>query len=573
MTVCLDKTLRNAVEHYQAGHYAEAIVSYHRALDLAPDLPELHINIGSAFLACGQLAQALEHFERTVHLRPDFAEAHYNLGLVQARLGNLDKAIANYKQTITLKPDFPSAHFNLANAYTETNLPDQAAKHYQVVLRLSPQHVKALTRLGALARQCGRSDEAISLLQRALQVNPQYDQAYKELGLVYTDLCEFDKTLDCFHTLVQLRPNWADAHCNEGAALNQLCRYQEAIAKYDAALALEPDHACAHWNRALLLLLLGRYAEGWSEYHWRLRTDAIHLGQAHTHTQPRWGGSCFQGKRLLVHYEQGLGDVLQFIRYLPLVKARGGTVIFAAPKAIAPLVKDWPCIDTLLVSGRKSGGEAAFDLCVSLMDLPGLFQTTLENLPGTSPYVRAEPARIKHWAQRFPEPGFKVGLVWAGGAVGRDRVASLKLRSCQLQDLAQLGVIPDVALFGLQKGPGAAQVDAHTQAFLIRNVGEAFADFSDTAAAIGNMDLIISIDTSVAHLAGAMGKPTWVLLKFDADWRWLLERSDSPWYPSMRLFRQARNETWPVVIERVTQALQTQVALWRQAQGDKAAVT
>jgi len=201
---------------------------------------------------------------------------------------------------------------------------------------------------------------------------------------------------------------------------------------------------------------------------------------------------------------------------------------------------------------------------MSLMDLPALFQTTLDNFPGKKPYIRAEPVRIKYWAKRFPEPGFKVGLVWAGGAVDRQRVASLQLRSCQLQDLAPIAMIPDVALFGLQKGPGSAQIETLSPSFLMRNVGEEFADFADTAGAIENMDLIISIDTSVAHLAGAMGKPTWVLLKFDADWRWLLERSDSPWYPSMRLFRQARNETWPTVIDRVTQALGARVELWRE---------
>jgi tetratricopeptide (TPR) repeat protein len=565
MTICLDKTLQSAVKYYKAGQYAEAIHNYHLALELAPDLPELHINIGSAFLACGQLPKALEHFQRTVHLQPDFAEAHYNLGIVQAGLKRLEKAMESYKQSISLKPDFLPAHFNLANVYSEMNLPELGMKHYLAVLRLNPRHVKALTRLGTLVHQLGRSDQAISLLQQATQIAPDFDLAYKELGLIYTDLCEFQKTLECFHALTQLRPDWADAHCNEGAALNQLGRYCEAIAKYEDALQLEPDHASAHWNRSLLFLLQGRYAEGWPEYRWRLRTDAIHMAYPHTYTQAQWDGTGFRGKRLLVHYEQGLGDVLQFLRYLPLVKARGGTVLFETPQPICALIQDWDCINELLVSSQERPVQAPFDLQISLMDLPGLFQSTLDDLPGKSPYIRAEPTRVKHWGTRFAEPGFKVGLVWAGGAVGRQRVASLKLRACQLQHLAPLATIPDVKLFGLQKGPGSAQVATLSPSFLVHNVGESFTDFADTAGAIENMDLIISVDTSVAHLAGAMGKPTWVLLKFDADWRWLLERSDSPWYPSMRLFRQARNETWPTVIERVAQALRAQVELWMDA--------
>jgi len=555
MTSCLDKTLQAAAAQHSAGQYAEAIHSYTQALDLAPGLPELHINIGSVFLACGQPAKALKHFQRTVHLRPDFAEAHYNLGIVQARLKRLEKAIESYGKSISLKPDFQPAHFNLANVYTKLDRPELAMKHYLAVLKLNPQHFKALTRLGTLVHQLGRSDQAISLLQQAIQIKPDYDQAHKELGLVFVHLCEFQKTLACFQTLVKLRPDWADAHCNEGAALNQLGRYHEAIAKYEDALELEPDHASAHWNRSLLFLLLGRYAEGWPEYSWRLRTDISHLAYAHTYMQAVWDGTGFQGKRLLVHYEQGLGDVLQFIRYLPMVKARGGTLIFEAPQPICPLIQDWDCIDEIIVSIQQRPVDTPFDLQISLMDLPALFQSTLDNLPGKRPYIRAEPARVKHWGTQFVEPGFKVGLIWAGGAVGRQRVASLKLRACQLQHLAQLATVANVKLFGLQKGPGAAQASTLSPSFLIRNVGEEFSDFADTAAAIENMDLIISVDTSVAHLAGAMGKPTWVLLKFDADWRWLLERDDSPWYPSMRLFRQARGETWPTVIERVTQAL------------------
>ena len=566
MTICLDKTLQSAVEHYNAGHYEEAIHCYTQALGLAPDLPELHINIGSAFLAYGKLEKALEHFRQTVRLRPGFAEAHYNLGIVQARLVNLDEAVESYRQSISLKPDFQPAHFSLANAYRDMNLPDQAMQHYQAVLRHNPRHFKALTGLGVVVHELGRSDQAVALLQQAIQIKPDYDQAYKELGLIFVDLCEFQKTLECFHTLVQLRPDWADAHCNEGAALNQLGRYDEAIAKYRDALEVDPNHASAHWNRSLLFLLLGRYAEGWPEYRWRLRMDTIQMAYPHTYAQPQWDGACFADRRLLVHYEQGLGDVLQFIRYLPLVKALGGTVIFETPQPIRDLIQDWGCIDELIVSNQQRPAHTAFDLQTSLLDLPGLFQTTLDNLPGKRPYIRAEPTRVKHWADRFPEAGFKVGLVWAGGAVGRQRVASLGLRSCQLQDLAPISMIPDVKLFGLQKGPGSAQINALSSNFLTRNVGEEFADFADTAGAVENMDLVISIDTSVAHLAGAMGKPTWVLLKYDADWRWLLERTDSPWYPSMRLFRQARNETWPTVIERVTQALRVRVALWREGQ-------
>jgi hypothetical protein len=317
---------------------------------------------------------------------------------------------------------------------------------------------------------------------------------------------------------------------------------QKAIFWFQKALQIKPDYAEAHFNLATVYLLTENFKEGWQGYEWRFRRREWKRTYPHRYSKPRWNGESFAGKRLFVHSEQGLGDILQFVRYLPMVKARGGTVIFETRKPLMGLFKNIPGIDKLIVFSTDGQPATEFDLVVPLASLPGIFETTLENMPAKVPYIFADREKSTRWRARLTADGVKVGLVWAGTDTD-------PRRACHLKWLRTLSDIPGVDLYGLQKGIAAEQIEVEglPQGMRMINLGQEFEDFTDTAAVVDNLDLVVSIDTSVAHLAGAMGKPVWLMLPYSADWRWFLNRDESPWYPTMQLFRQPGPGDWQSV--------------------------
>lgn len=549
-------TVQNASRSLDSGKTEEAVEAYRQALQLAPDNPQIMVDLGTALLVQGEVSEACDCFLKAVQHQPDFAAAHYNLGLAYSRLGQNDLAECGYKQALAIQPNLWCAHVNLGNLYNKKNDPAQAIACYRRALHLKPNHINTLVSMAILLRNQGQPEQALPLLSHAQKQDSTHVAVYEHLGLTLIDMLYNQEALACFQAWHRLTPDAPDAHCCIGAAYNLLGQYDKAIEHYEHAIALDTNHASARWNRALLLLLKGQWTEGWAEFKWRWQIEARSSIYAHVYNQPPWAGETLDEGTLFVHYEQGLGDVLQFMRYLPMVKKKVANLIFEVPKPIYALVKEWPCLDAVLISNRQKPVTRPFDRHISLMDLPHLFETTLDSLPNQVPYVHAHPEKIKDWKRRFSDTHFCIGIVWAGGQVHHARVASLKLRACRLEHFAPLASLQNVQLYGLQKGPTADEVNSKTEAILQTNFGPEFIDFTDTAAAIANLDLIISVDTSVAHLAGAMGKPTWTLLKHDADWRWLLNRDDSPWYPTMRLFRQSQNEDWPAVIKRLFRALQ-----------------
>ena len=547
--------LENASQHHKAGRYAQAVENYMLLIQKNPKHAELYINTGTALKAQGQLTKAIAYYRQAIQLKPQIAEAHYNLANSLSEQQRYAEAVESYKNATKLKPDFAEAYYNLANSLCDLELFDQAVEIYKRVIQLKPDHAKAYNNLGTALKELGQTTEAIENYRQTIRLTPDFAEAYNNLGIALKDEERLEEALESYNQAIKIKPDYATAYSNMGAALHLEGQYDEAIENYEKAIQLTTKHAGARWNRSLLLLLKGRYTEGWKEYEYRRKTDSIKFAYPHTYEEPRWDGANFTGKRLLVHYEQGLGDNLLFVRYLPMVKARGGTVIFETPKPMYGLLKNSKAIDELIEKTPGSKPNVDFDLYVSLMDLPGIFETTVETIPAEVPYLHAEPEKVEHWRKRFTEKGFKVGLVWGGRPTRANEIFTLQYRSCALEYLEPLAEIDTVKLYGLQKGPPAEQVKKLSKKIIISNFGEEFQDFTDTAAAIENLDLGISIDTSVAHLAGAMGKPTWVLLKFDADWRWLLEREDCPWFPTMRLFRQKKNEHWNVVIKRVAEEL------------------
>jgi tetratricopeptide (TPR) repeat protein len=330
---------------------------------------------------------------------------------------------------------------------------------------------------------------------------------------------------------------------------------REAIGWYQKAVQIKPDYAEAQFNLATVYLLTGNFQEGWKAYEWRFKRRAWKQTYPYQYDKPRWSGEAFAGRRLYVHSEQGFGDTFQFVRYLPRVKARGGTVIFETRKALIGLFKNRPEIDELIVFSTDRQPAAEFDLYVPLASLPGIFSTTLEHLPATVPYIFADRGKSARWKERLNTGGIKVGLVWAGTNTD-------PRRACALKWLKSLSDMAGVHLYGLQKGIAAEQIEAEglPQGMQMINLGQEFEDFTDTAAVIENLDLVISIDTSVAHLAGAMGKPVWVMLPYVADWRWFLNRDDSPWYPTMRLFRQSEPGNWQSVGQRIAAELKKYIS-------------
>jgi hypothetical protein len=357
---------------------------------------------------------------------------------------------------------------------------------------------------------------------------------------------------ECYEAVLQLKPHAVKGYTNIGTVLYREERWAEAICWYNKAIALSPDFAYARFARACVWLRQGNFEQGWPEYEWRWRcADAPRC----RFMQPQWDGSPLAGRTILLHAKGGLGDALHFIRYAPLVKERGGTVIVECLGRVAPLLADWPSIDRLVVTGTAL---PPFDVQASLMSLPGILETTLATVPAEVPYIRVDTERVAYWRQELERwPGWKVGIVWQGDRRHRHD----RRRSVPLALFRRLAQIPGVQLVSLQHGPGTEQLAALDPPFALLDLGSRFEteSLADAAGAMMSLDLVIAIDSGLAHLAGALGRPVWTLVYTSPDFRWLLNREDSPRYPTMRLFRQTEAGQWGQVFERVAEKLRAKV--------------
>ena len=420
----------------------------------------------------------------------------------------------------------------------------EAEKIYRQVLAAEPEHADALHLLGAVALQSGHYDAAIELARAALQHRPSDPQVFNTLGEAYRWSGEIEQALACYEEALRLDARYAAALTNRGNAFQLLQRYDEALASYNAALTLTPDLAEAHWNRSHLRLLMGDFKNGWKEYEWRFRLPAPH-NESRTFTQPRWKpGHPLRGKTILLHAEQGLGDTLQFVRYAPAVAALGANVILEVQPALASLLSSVAGPLQVVAQGTPL---PAFDLYFPLVSLPLAFDTRLNSIPAVTPYVAANAASIEKWRQRLDTtPSPRIGIAWSGNP----RHINDRWRSTTLETLLPL-LATGATIISLQQEVRPEDQVTLQQNGQIRHYGAALRDFSDTAALLSQMDLVVTVDTVIAHLAGAMGKPAFIMLPFAPDWRWLAGRADSPWYPTARLFRQARRADWNGVVAAV----------------------
>ncbi|MHB1560332.1 MAG: tetratricopeptide repeat protein [Isosphaeraceae bacterium] len=460
----------------------------------------------------GDLDGAIGWYGRVLEQQSETAWAWYMLGGIAQLRGRLADAEACYRRAIRLAPDLPDAHNNLAVALQAT----------------------------------GRGDEALDSLRRAIVLRPDYAEAYNNLGNVLHDRGALNEAIGAYHRALSLRPDYVEAHHNLGNVLRSAGRTAESIACFDRALALRPDAAMIHLSRAMALLEMQDYRRGWPEYEWRLKCPRWEIPRF---DRPMWDGGPLEGRTILLYADHGLGDSIQFIRYAPMVRDRGARVVVSCPGAAARLLATCEGVE-LVVVDRTPLPE--FDVYAPLMSLPGLLGTDAASIPVSVPYLSADPVLVRSWAAALPATDeLCIGVAWQGNPTHpRDR-----FRSFPLERLAPIAARPGVRLYSLQKAHGRQQLAALAGRFLVDDLADSLGDLMDTAAVVSSLDLVIAADTSVAHLAGALGVPVWVALPFAADWRWIPRRDDNPWYPTMRLFRQRDWGDWDDVFARMAAAL------------------
>jgi len=463
------------------------------------DAEALHRS-GLALFAKQRMAAAIDSLSRAVAAEPANALYAFNLGVVLAAAGRTAAALTAYDQAIAGNPAAWRAHFNAGVLRREAGDLVRAEAHFTAVTAVDPGNAAAYAHLASVVAAAGRRGEARDLLERAIAADPAYYQAWNNLGNLVRDGGRPQAALDC----------------------------------YDKAIMLAPDDPEPHINRATALLVAGRFDEGWREYRWRLRRP----GAARALARPQWDGAPLGGRTILVHAEQGLGDSIQFVRFLPMVAARGGRIVFECQAPLKPLLESQVAADRVIARGDPLPD---FDLHVPLIDLPGFLGIGPDGISPARAYLEAPAGPTV----RLRQGGRRIGLAWAGNP-GHWNDAN---RSCRLADLAPLLDLDDTAFYSLQKGPRAADLQAVPGRVV--DLGSGFRDLAETAAHVAALDLVITVDTVIAHLAGALGKPVWVLLPQAPDWRWLLDREDSPWYPTARLFRQPEPGDWASVVARV----------------------
>jgi Tfp pilus assembly protein PilF len=504
--------LARAIHLHQGGLWAQAEPYYLRLLQAAPGhFDGLHM-LGVLRHQQGRDAEALELIDRALAQRPGSPWALSNRGVVLSRIGRHTEALACFDRALEISPDDP----------------------------------EVLNNRGNVLRALRRPAEALASYDRALARKPDYADAVGNRANALQDLGHHDEALVGYARALALAPDHLDSLYNRGAALLALCRHAEAIETYQRVLALKPDHGDAHWNEALARLAVGDFAEGWKKFEWRWKTSDAKA--APDWPCPLWlGETALESKSILLYGEQGIGDTLHLVRYAPLVAARGAAVRLVVHRELKALVAGMSGLDVF-------GEDDVLPLCdlrCPLLSLPLAFGTRLETIPAQIPYLRASGERIARWRGRLRPARRRVGLVWAGNP----RHANDARRSIPFAVLAPLLAIPNVDFVSLQKEVPPGDREALRGAARIVDLAPELGDFADTAAAMTQLDLVICVDTAVAHLAGALGKPVWVLLPFSPDWRWLLHRQDSPWYPTARLFRQPAIGDWTSVIARVASEL------------------
>jgi Flp pilus assembly protein TadD len=514
----------------------------------APDNADALHSLGLLFAEQGRDAEAACFFEQAARVRPDLAAVHNNLGVVLKRLGRLEEAEQAYLRASILAVDYYEAKSNLGHLYDVMGRLDEAEAILRPVAEAHPNYAAGVNNLGKVQARRGQLVEAHRSFAAAVAQQPTSIEMVCNLAHALSELGRFEEAARTLHEAERVRPN-------EPMVLHQRAIMHYSSGDMDAAttdfehiLKLNQHDVEAHLHRSMLWLAQGDMARGWTEYEWRLQRSPRGF------TAPRWDGSPIAGKTILIHAEQGLGDTLHFVRYAALVKDRGATVALECQPALRPLLARCPGVDRLAARGEVL---PRYDLHAPLLSLPGIFKTTMTSIPNRVPYLAADPKLEKRWKRELERTrGFKIGIAWKGNL---DHPHNCH-RSLPLATLAPLARIPGVQLFSLQRN-GTDEIRRNGRVFPVTDLAPRLdrdGAFMDTAAVLKSLDLVISVDTAIAHLAGALAVPVWVALNIASDWRWFRERTDSPWYPTLRLFRQQRWGDWDDVVAQMAFQLQRQ---------------
>jgi tetratricopeptide (TPR) repeat protein len=535
--------------HQQLAQWDAALSSYDRALAVQPQFAPAHLSRGDVLKRLGRREAALASYDQAIALNPGFAEAHLNRGVLLGELSQWAVALASFDRAIAIRSDYAPAHSNRGAALKALDRFEQALASYDRAILIDPRLASAHANRAEILLELERRADALASSDRAIALKGDFAAAHLNRGNALRALGRWDEALASYERATAIRSDYAVAHSNRGAVLGDLNRWEAALASYQRAIELEPDFAEAHFNRAVIALLLGDFDAGWAGYEWRWKNrNGKTYKERRDFAQPLWlGEDSIAGRTILLHCEQGLGDTLQFCRYAPLVAAAGAQVILEVQPPLERLLGGLAGISRVVAKGAPL---PPFDCHCPLMSLPLAFKTTPETIPASEGYLRADRAKIEAWRRRLGErSGPRIGLVWSGNP----RNADDRNRSIPLRDLMR-HLPKDVEYFCLQNEVRESDRSALASCPQVSH----FADdlgFESTAALCELMDLVVSVDTSIAHLSGALGRDTWILLPHNGDWRWLSMREDSPWYASARLFRQTRRGDWDGVLERVAARL------------------
>ena len=533
----------------QTGRKEQAVELMSRALSVNPRSVEAHFNLGVALSELRRHAEALASYERAIALKPDYADAYFNRGVALSTLRRHEEAVASYERAAAWNPQFAEAYNNRGIALGELKRYPEAVASYDRAIAVNPSYASAYNNRGVALGALKRPAEALASYERALALRPEYAEAWNNRGEALYDLERHSEALASYERAIALKPDYADAYYNRGNVLRDVHRHVEAVASFERAIALDPGHASAHWNLADCCLLLGDFARGWEEYEWRWKLPQ-HAGARRNFVQPLWlGTQSLEGKTILLHSELGFGDTLNFCRYAKTLAASGAKVLLEVQPQLRTLLAGLEGAAEVLPTGALL---PAFDYHCPLTSLALAFKTDLSSIPAAVPYIRGDAARVDWWRDKLgvsDKP--RVGIAWYGSmGLKNDK------RSMQLAQM--LPLVGEWAQWvSLQKEIPETDASLLASRADIRHVGDDLKDFADTASLVELMDLVVTIDTSVANLAGAMGKQVWILVPFNPhDWRWMLDREDSPWYPTARLFRQPAIGDWASVIVRVREELE-----------------
>ena len=524
----------------------QAITSYHKAIAIKPDYFEAHNNLGNALVELGLPNDAIASYLKALGIKPDYTEALLNIGAALVKIGELDEAISSFQKVLNSQPDHAEALFSLGIAFAEKDELEEAINYYTKAIRNKPKYPAALNNMGNALLKLQRPDEAVTVLKRALEMKPSYVEAHNNLGNALKEQNRPEEAIASYCRAICLKPDFAESHCNLGVLFKEIGKLNKAMICFSKALQARPDYAEAEYNLGLAFLLKGNFEKGWKGYASRWKCHPFKKSRR-PYDVPFWEGQNIKNKTLFIYPEQGLGDFIQFVRYIPIISKLGGHIITEVPQSLYELISNTFC--NFQIIGPEEI-PCHFDLQSTVLELPIMLGTNKHSIPAPDAYLNPPEKLIQKWSKRLNSySGFKAGLVWAGDPKHKND----KNRSIDPVLLAPLMKLNNIKIFSLQVGHTGEATRVLGKEII--DLAPELTSFNETAAAMKNLDVIISVDSSPAHLAGALGCCVWTLLPFMPCWRWMLDSDKTPWYPSMRLFRQTTVNDWSVVIDEVSNAL------------------